>query len=141
MPSAIEQLARAIIDRRAILFVGAGVSMSVGLPSWQTLIEHLVKELGLDHDIVAGRDVSYQTLAEFYRLKQGSIGPLRSWMDRNWSVSHEKVEASEIHKLIVALNFPIIYTTNYYCNLEAAFEIYGRDYVKVANAKDIGKGK
>jgi len=139
MASALQQLAQAIIDRRAILFVGAGVSMSVGLPSWQKLIEHLVEELGLDKNIIAEANVTYQMLAEFYRLKQGSIGPLRSWMDRNWSVSREKVEASEIHKLIVALDFPIIYTTNYDRNLEAAFEIRGRPYVKVANAKDIAK--
>ncbi|TIU19428.1 MAG: Sir2 family NAD-dependent protein deacetylase, partial [Mesorhizobium sp.] len=32
MPSALEQLAQSVKGRRAILFVGAGVSMSVGLP-------------------------------------------------------------------------------------------------------------
>lgn len=36
-----EDLARAIRNRQAILFAGAGVSMTVGLPSWQTLIEHV----------------------------------------------------------------------------------------------------
>jgi SIR2-like domain len=138
MQSAIEQLTKSIKDRQAILFVGAGVSMSVGLPSWQTLIEHLVKELGLDEQ-TGTNDATYQALAEYYRLKHGSIGPLRSWMDREWSVAREKVQASSIHKLIVALNFPIIYTTNYDRNLEVAFEIYGRKFVKVANAKDIAK--
>ncbi|MCA0008609.1 MULTISPECIES: SIR2 family protein [unclassified Mesorhizobium] len=135
----IEELARSVRERRAILFVGAGVSMSVGLPSWRKLIDHLVEDLGIDDGIIAPSDVSYQTLAEFYRLKRGTIGPLRSWMDRNWSVSHEKVRRSEIHRLIVALDFPIIYTTNYDRNLEVAFEVHSRDYVKVANAKDIAK--
>ncbi|WP_404924873.1 SIR2 family NAD-dependent protein deacylase [Mesorhizobium sp. ORM16] len=139
MLSPIEQLARSVRERRAILFVGAGVSMSVGLPSWRKLIDHLVEDLGIDHGIIAPSDVSYQTLAEFYRLKRGTIGPLRSWMDRNWSVSREKVRRSEIHRLIVALDFPIIYTTNYDRNLEVAFEVHSRDYVKVANAKDIAK--
>ncbi|MBZ9701685.1 MULTISPECIES: SIR2 family NAD-dependent protein deacylase [unclassified Mesorhizobium] len=139
MLSPIEELARSVRERRAILFVGAGVSMSVGLPSWRKLIDHLVEDLGIDDGIIAPSDVSYQTLAEFYRLKRGTIGPLRSWMDRNWSVSHEKVRRSEIHRLIVALDFPIIYTTNYDRNLEVAFEVHSRDYVKVANAKDIAK--
>jgi hypothetical protein len=139
MQSAIEQLAQSIRDRRAILFVGAGVSMSVGLPSWETFIEHLADELGLDEEIVGTPEATYQALAEYYRLKRGSIGPLRSWMDRHWTVSREKVEASAIHKLIVALDFPIIYTTNYDRNLEVAFEIHGREFVKVANAKDIAK--
>src|SRR5438105_15577833 len=107
------ELAVAMKSRRVILFAGAGLSMSVGLPSWQEFIDHLGRELGLDSSGLVGSDTSYHTLAEYYRIKQGSIGPLRSWMDRNWSVSEEKVRASKMHKLIVALDFPIIYTTNY----------------------------
>ena len=83
MQSVTEELARSIKERRVILFVGAGVSMSVGLPSWQKLIDHMVRELGIEPEMIG----SYQTLAEYYRLKQGSIGPLRSWLDRHWHVS------------------------------------------------------
>jgi hypothetical protein len=60
-------------------------------------------------------------------------------MDRNWSVPEERVRSSEIHRLIVELDFPIIYTTNYDRNLEVAFEVHGKPFVKVANAKDIAK--
>ena len=35
----IGDLARAIRERECILFAGAGVSMTVGLPSWRTLME------------------------------------------------------------------------------------------------------
>jgi hypothetical protein len=41
--------------------------------------------------------------------------------------------------VFVSLNFPIIYTTNYDRNIESAFDAHGRDYVKVANARDIAK--
>ena len=136
----ITELGRAIRERRAILFVGAGVSISVGLPSWEMLIRQMAEELGLDGELALQRD-RFQTLAEYYRLKHGSIGPLRSWMDRNWSVSREKVEHSELHRLIVSLDFPIIYTTNYDRNLEVAFDLYGRDYVKVANARDVAQAR
>ncbi len=139
MLSDIEELARSIRQRRAMLFVGAGVSMSVGLPSWRTLIEHMAEQLDLDADTAIGPGITYQTLAEYYRLKQGSIGPLRSWMDRNWKVAHERVEQSELHRLIVDLDFPIIYTTNYDRNLEVAFEIHRHPFVKIANAKDVAK--
>ena len=44
----LEDLVKAIKNRQAILFAGAGVSMNVGLPSWRTLIEHMGKELGFD---------------------------------------------------------------------------------------------
>lgn len=139
MRSELDSLAAMIRERRAILFAGAGLSMSVGLPSWRQLIEHLGAELDLDPEIFLGPDTSYQTLAEYYRLQKGSIGPLRSWMDRNWSVSEDKVRESRVHELIVALDFPIIYTTNYDANLETAYRLYGREYVKVANARDIAK--
>src|SRR5205085_1237171 len=69
----------------------------------------------------------------------GNIGSLRSWMDRHWKVSEEQVRTSKIHELIVALEFPIIYTTNYDRNLEVAFEIHDRPFVKVANARDVAK--
>jgi hypothetical protein len=135
----IEDLARSIRQRRALLFVGAGISMSVGLPSWDRLIQHMVEELGIDPAIVDHRQGSHQTIAEYYRLKRGSLGPLRSWLDRNWVVSHDMVEASRLHRLIVDLDFPAIYTTNYDRNLEVAFEIHGKPYAKVANARDIAQ--
>ena len=94
MQEPIEQLAAAIREHRAILFVGAGVSMSVGLPSWQKLVEHMAAELAVEEQLTDDWRGSYQTLAEYFRLKQGSLGPLRSWMDRNWSVSRRRVEES-----------------------------------------------
>jgi SIR2-like domain len=133
------ELNKALNERRLILFAGAGLSMSVGLPSWQQFIDHLVNELGLDSADLFESGTAYHMLAEYYRIRQGSIGSLRSWMDRTWKVSEEKVRASRVHELIVALDFPVIYTTNYDRNIEAAFEAHGRDYVKVANARDIAK--
>jgi hypothetical protein len=134
-----DELAAAIKERRAILFAGAGLSMNVGLPSWQQLIDRMGQELGLAEDHSASRITNHHTLAEYYRIQQGSIGPLRSWMDRNWKVADEPVRGSRMHELIVSLDFPIIYTTNYDRNIEAAFTAHGRDYVKVANARDIAK--
>jgi hypothetical protein len=134
-----DELAAAVAERRAILFAGAGLSMSVGLPSWQEFINRMGEELGLDRDALEGPSASYHAIAEYYRLRQGSIGPLRSWMDRNWKVSPDKVRASTLHELIVALDFPLIYTTNYDRNLEEAFAVHQRAYVKIANARDIAK--
>lgn len=140
MTDGLASLAKAIGRGSAILFVGAGVSISVGLPSWEKLIEQMAKELGIDEEFSMRRD-RFQTLAEYYRIRHGSIGPLRSWMDRNWSVARDRIETSELHRLIVMLNFPIIYTTNYDRNLELAFEIYGQRYVKVANARDVAQAR
>ena len=137
--SDVDELAAAIRSRNAILFVGAGVSMSVGLPSWATLVRHMADELRLPQETLEG--ITYQTLAEYYRLQAGSIGPLRSWMDRQWHVSRDKVRDSRLHNLIVELDFPIIYTTNYDRNLEVAFQLHGQDYDRITNARDIAAAR
>ena len=111
--------------------------MSVGLPSWREFIRHVASELGLSPDDPIVAENSHHTLAEYYRIKNGSIGPLRSWMDRNWKVSEENIRKSEVHRLIVELQFPIIYTTNFDRNLETAYEVFGRPYAKIANVRDL----
>jgi hypothetical protein len=60
-------------------------------------------------------------------------------MDRSWKVSEDQVRRSKMHELIVSLDFPIIYTTNFDRNIEAAFAARGRDFIKIANARDIAK--
>jgi hypothetical protein len=129
----MQELVKAVRDRNALLFVGAGVSMNLGIPSWRELSAHIAGRLGYDPEEFAqlGDD---QTLAEFYALQTGSIGPLRSWMDVEWHRdAHEKVRRSDIHRLIVRLGFPIIYTTNYDRYLELAHEVHGVRYTKVSN--------
>ena len=139
MEDHLDELARSIRERRAILFAGAGISMAVGLPSWQSLIEHMAGELDLDPEGALSPVNGYQVLAEYYRITKGTIGPLRSWMDREWEVPRDRVRESRIHQLIVSLDFPLIYTTNYDRNLEVAFELHERPYVRIANARDVAQ--
>lgn len=121
-----------------ILFVGAGVSQSLGLPPWSELIDHMARELGYKPEEYR-RYGSALALAEFFRLQHGNIGPLRSWMDRKWHSPNMSVERSRVHELIVRANFKIIYTTNYDRWLEYAFEHHQREYVKVVSVADIAR--
>jgi hypothetical protein len=128
------------IHRRGklLLFVGAGVSMGLGLPPWQTLIEHMARELDVEATAFADKG-SYLTLAEYFRIKHGSIGPLRSWMDREWHPRDVELGKSRIHELIAKGRFPLIYTTNYDRWLESAFEHHKVAYTKIVSVADLAK--
>ncbi len=129
----MRELANAIRAKNALLFVGAGVSMNLGTPSWAELTSHMASKLGIEPEEFA-RLGDPQTLAEYYALQTGSLGPLRSWMDVEWHRdAADRVAASDIHRLIVELGFPVIYTTNYDRYLELAHEAHGTAYTKIAN--------
>jgi hypothetical protein len=134
----IETLVTSIKERRAILFVGAGVSMNLGLPSFQQLVSQIGKQLGFDSDIFHTLG-DYLSLAEYYELERGGIGELRSWMDTTWHPATLDIRTSKVHELIVALSFPIIYTTNYDRWLEEAFKANSKAFSKVSSVGDLAK--
>lgn len=119
----------------AALFVGAGVSMNLGLPSFGGLINYLASELAYDPDIFSIYG-DLLTLTEFYKLDKGTIGPLRSYLDKQWHDPKIDIGTSLVHRLIVRLNFPLIYTTNFDFWLERAYKHHGRDFIKIANVGD-----
>ena len=129
-------LVESIQDKNAILFVGAGVSMNLGLPSWNSLMDYIAKELEYEPEVFKSFGNAL-TLAEYYKIKKGDIGSLRSWMDRNWHSSDIKIENSKIHKLIFDLDFPIIYTTNYDRWIERTYDCYKKKYKKITNVGDL----
>lgn len=130
------QLKKLVADRKMMLFVGAGVSMNIGLPSWSKLVEHLAAELDFDPRVLATLGDSY-ILAEYYKLEKGSLGPLRSWMDREWDRAAKKIEESDVHRLISQLDFPVAYTTNYDRWLERSYDAFGLSYKKISSIADL----
>lgn len=132
----LKELIDAIRNRRVILFVGGGVSMNLGLPSWDRLIDRLADDLDMDRE--AFREMGdHLMLAEYYKLNKG-IGPLRSWMDRKWhNTDKVNIRESRIHQMIVELDFPIIYTTNYDRWIEFAYKSYEKPYHKIADVSDL----
>ena len=134
----MQQLRDAYRRGELVLFVGAGMSLSLGLPPWSALIDHMTRELGLDPAAFKSK-ISYLTLAEYFRLQHGSIGPLRSWMDREWHRGDISVQASRAHELIATGRFRLIYTTNYDRWLENAFDHFKRPYVKIVSVADLAR--
>jgi hypothetical protein len=133
-----DELIQALKDRQVILFAGAGTSVGVGAPTWSGLIDKIGRDLGYESDVF--RSISagnYLAVAEYYKIKTGEIGPLRSWMDKEFAVERLKLENSAVHQAILDLDFPIIYTTNYDRNFENAFDYAGKKYFKISNIKHI----
>ncbi len=132
----MDSLLESIKRKNVVLFVGAGVSMNLGLLSWKGLISKMAEDLGFEPEQFSTLG-DYLALAEYYKIKTGSLGGLRSWMDRTWHSDSVDIGQSEVHRLIVETDFPIIYTTNYDRWLEIAFEHYQRPYSKITNVTDL----
>lgn len=120
---------------KLILFAGAGVSANLGVPNWKELIKQIATELGYD-SIVFSSYGDPLALAEYYKRKKGNLGPLRSWMDREWHRNID-VKGSEIHQLIARGRFSRIYTTNYDRWLELAHDAFNVPYKKIASVADL----
>ncbi len=133
--SDLRALAESIATRQLILFAGGGLSQSLGLPGFRTLIDHIAADMNLDAGALDMAD--YPVVAEAYQVKHAQLGALRSWMDNLWHPPGIDIRRSELHNLIVDLDFPIIYTTNYDRWLERAFEARRKHFHKVTNVADL----
>lgn len=76
------------------------------------------------NQVALGED--FRSLAEFYRLEKGSLEALCARMMEEWRVSDEALRRSIVHRLIVELAFPLVYTTNYDSLLERSYSLTGR---------------
>jgi hypothetical protein len=125
-----------IDPRETILFVGAGVSQQLGLPSWASLIGEIGEGLEFDADIFRGFS-TYLGLAEYYQLTKGSLKGLAEALDKKWHAESVSLANSDVHRLIAKLEFRRIYTTNFDRWLERAFEAAGRKYNRIVTVRDI----
>jgi hypothetical protein len=125
-----------IVPSDTILFVGAGISTLLGLPSWSQLVEEIGLQLGYDPRIfqLLGQPLA---LAEYYQLERGGLGGLRSWMDVKWHESTIDVSNSEVHKAIVCSGFKKIYTTNFDRWIERACERWEIPHRKIVTVNDM----
>ena len=135
LDSDLRPLIEAIASRQLILFAGGGLSQSLGLPDFRTLISHIGEDLGFAPGSIDMAD--YPVIAEAYQVKHAQLGALRSWMDTVWHPPGVDIGRSELHNLIVDLEFPIIYTTNYDRWLERAFEARRKPFHKITNMADL----
>jgi SIR2-like domain len=130
------ELVRKLADKQVIPFVGAGVSMSLGLPSYASLIRQIGEEVGFDGDIFHGLG-DYLTLAEYYHLHKKGLDSLQAYLRNSWKRSQKDVMASPVHQALVGLGCDLIYTTNFDGFIEQAHRGLNRRYRAIRSVKDL----
>lgn len=131
-----EKIKEQLNNNNLILFVGAGVPATLGIPTWSKLIAKIADELEYDPEIFMQHG-DYFALAEYYILKKGHLGELRDWISREWSASEEMIKKSKVYKYITELNCNLIYTTNYEHSLEDAFRLNNKAYKRIVDVCDL----
>jgi len=135
MTDASEQLALQLARGQVIPFIGAGVSMSLGLPSYASLIRELGGHVGFDGDIFEQLG-DYLTLAEFYNQRKGGLHELRDYLQDKWRKTQKEVTSSPVYKAIVELECKLIYTTNFDDFIEKAHRGMNRRYRAIRTVND-----
>jgi hypothetical protein len=107
-----------ITKGNCVLFVGAGLSIQSGLPTWTELVKPLAQELGIS------LETDYPRIAQYYENQMGR----QSLVSKIQAAIQKPVSPSEAHQLIARLPFQVIFTTNYDSLLERALSSAGRSF-------------
>ena len=103
----------------SILFVGSGLSMSVGFPSWDGLLKHLEalassigKGFAVDNNLRANDPLQYADVIKKHFHDNSQIARYHNELHKIFERKKPN-NFRDLHKKLVKLPFPIILTTNY----------------------------
>lgn len=126
----LKEFPEALNDGVGAIFVGAGVSMGAGYPSWSELLHEIGEELG-----VGGRDnQDLAALAQWSVQESGGYTRVRNVIKREIGVDRPIPEALQI---LARLPVRHVWTTNYDELIERAFKEIRRPIDAVAGATDL----
>lgn len=128
-------LVREFRSSQVAVFVGAGASVSAGMPTWLQLVDALADDLGMYEAAPAGRLQLSQlsSIPQYYENRFGR----KSLTERLRTLIPRRPSSSSIvHGLIADLPSDLFYTTNFDTLLEASLEDRGRDFETVATEDD-----
>jgi tetratricopeptide (TPR) repeat protein len=118
-----QELAEQFARGNGAIFVGEGLSIDAELPGWADLVCELTAEVD-----GCPPDADYRDIAQYYEIEQG----------RNWLVQRLRdrldtldVYPTSVHKALVKLPVPVIFTTNYDDLLEQALRTAKRRFTSV----------
>lgn len=113
------EYAKALHDKQAALFIGAGMSVDAGFPTWPNLLRGVATELNLDVE----KETDLVALAQFHFNSQ----QVRTRLNRLIVDEYGKdVPVTQNHQLIARLPVEIVWTTNYDTLIEKGFREAGK---------------
>lgn len=110
-------------------FMGAGLSIDAGLPSWEQLVEPVAKKIGLDPS-----DASLTSILE-YAL--GNNKTEYSMFIENFKSQIKRSAPTINHELITKIPINRIWTTNFDDLIEKSFKKQGIDIEIITNDKEL----
>jgi len=126
----INEFSKAVADDASAIFIGAGVSMGAGYPSWKVLLKEIGDELGVRsddvHDLTALAQWSIRKAAgktQVLKVIRDEIAPDRA--------------IPEVLDIIARLPCRNLWTTNYDRLIERSFAAIGRPIDPVSSARDL----
>jgi hypothetical protein len=128
--SHVLKIQEAIRQNRLVVFVGAGVSASAGVPTWPYLIESF--KSGLPEEMYDPAD--FLKTAEIYREAMGHVDYLSNIKK---VLKYGEVSSTVVHDAIMSINPSHIITTNYDDLLEQAAAHNNKQYYVVAKDEDL----
>lgn len=105
---------KALDERSAGLFVGAGLSAAVGYPAWKAFLREVAEELELEID----RESDLLSLAQFHVTRNQSRNRLNELIRNEFE---PEKPLHDNHRLIASLPIETVWTTNYDRLLERAY--------------------
>jgi SIR2-like domain/Sir2- and TIR-associating SLOG family len=126
----LKEYSSALTEDAAAVFVGAGVSMAAGYPSWKGLLHDIAHELGVDSGDVA----DLAAIAQWHIRQSAGATRIRQ-VFRN-EIGVEKPIPSTL-EVIARLPTRHLWTTNYDTLIERAFSAIGRPLDVISASSDL----
>jgi len=129
LPTALNNIARRIIDNECSLFVGAGMSLNSNLPSWHQLLKPCAEDLGIklesNPDLLA--------LAQYYANRRSDSELKRIVNEQINSLA----KITPLHSALVNAGFKSIWTTNYDQLIEQSLHLNNIAYNTITSDYDL----
>ncbi|MGV1785844.1 MULTISPECIES: SIR2 family protein [Agrobacterium] len=126
----LREFPESLHDGTGAVFVGAGVSMAAGYPSWSELLTDIGAEIGVN-----SRDIlDLAALAQWHILETGAATGVRSVIRREIGLERP---LPDVVQTLARLPVRHIWTTNYDRLVERAFTEIGRPLTSVSTGRDL----